>query len=179
MAASQPERQMPPGGVSERERMIQREVVLRREDAQKIGGGSHILKCSRPATAWLARAAILDIPGGEARRCQRGAGMAKVVQIVANAPVAAVNANHDGMRPLASGHAQIAELPRLRAIGNALARIRQFALKNVLAHSASMIWLHTVDTTYDQATGSPGATCSVRSRSYVTIPGPPPFMWRT
>jgi len=65
--------------------------------------------------------------------------VAKVVQIVACALVAAVNADHDGMWPLASGHAQIAEVLRLRPIGDALAHIGQRALKNILAHIASLI----------------------------------------
>src|SRR5690348_1383260 len=137
MAASQPERQMPPGGVPERERVIQREAVLRREDAQIIRGGGDILKRSGPATSWLAGTAIFDVPGGEARCGQRGAGVPKVVQIISRAPVAPMNANHDGMWPFASGHAQIAELLRLRPIGNALAHIGLLSLKNILAHSAS------------------------------------------
>ena len=100
--------------------MIEREVILRREDAQIIRRGADILKRARPAATWLAGAAILDIPGREARRGQRGADEPKVGQIVARAPVAAMNTDHDWVRPMPGGNAQVAELLGSGAICDAL-----------------------------------------------------------
>ena len=95
--------------------------MTRREFADIISGRGNVCKGTRIA-APLADPAVFDIPGGNPARAQRFAHVTHIRKAVLGAPVAAVNADGEWMRPLLLGHAQVSVVLFASAVCNASVR---------------------------------------------------------
>ena len=95
---------------------------------QVIRRGGDILQRAGEAAAVLAHAPVLHAPRREAALRQVRAQVARVLQAVLRAPEAAVDEEHHRVRALALGLAQLGELLRGLAIGDARVgrRLRRF-----------------------------------------------------
>ena len=78
---------------------------------------ANVFEGAWPTSAGIADAAILDVPGGNAFRGQRGAEVSAVGQIVLGAPVASVDGHHHRERAFGFGKAKICELIGIGAVG--------------------------------------------------------------
>jgi hypothetical protein len=133
VAPPHPERQLPPGGMPQRNDAVEVKVVEGGEVAQEVGGGSHVEQSARPAAPRLADSAVLDVPGGKPGLGECRGGMAKVGEIVARTPVAAMEEKDGRMGSGSGGESKLAELRRLRTVGNTTAGRRE-EIEDPLGH---------------------------------------------
>src|SRR5215510_11977292 len=92
------------------------QVTFARMSTQKLVRGSDIFKCSGPSPATISDSSVFNIPGCDSSLGQRGTQMSGIRKIVLGSPVAAVNKEDNGMRPLAAGDANIHKLIGVGAI---------------------------------------------------------------
>ena len=101
MSSGQPAGEVAAGGVPNRQNTAQVKRVPGGELTQIIGSSGGVQKRAGPPASGVTQPAILDIPGGQARRGKGGADMAEIAQIVSGAIVAAVHSNHYWIRAAA------------------------------------------------------------------------------
>src|SRR5258707_7648281 len=85
------ERQLSTGRVSEDENPFGVDRILPGKLAQELIAGGNVFKAARPASAGIAYAPVFEVPGSETGLGERRAEKARVLEIVASAPEAAVN----------------------------------------------------------------------------------------
>src|SRR5580700_187952 len=78
---------------------------------------ANVFEGAGPASAAIADAAVLDVPGGNSFRGQRGAEVSAVGQVVLDAPVASVNGHRHRERALGFRKANICKLIGIGAVG--------------------------------------------------------------
>src|SRR5579871_940403 len=119
--------------MAERDDARQVEGIGFSQRAQMVSRRRNIYEGSRPAAARIAQPAILDVPGGEAQRGERSAGVAEVRQPIARAIIAAVNANDHRMWSCTHWQAQVAKVIGVAAIGQPLAISWRWNLQDIFA----------------------------------------------
>jgi hypothetical protein len=115
-APGQPQRQVSTSRVTYGGRTIKIELALSRDLEQVIGRIRDILEGARPPTTLVAHPPVLDAPG-------RG----DVAKIVLCEPAASVDHDHDRVRTVSVGQAQLTELEWILTVGQAMIgfRLRQ------------------------------------------------------
>src|SRR5215468_4893189 len=87
------------GGVSHHQRARYIEFVLLGYLRKKAESAANVFEGSRPASADIADASILHIPGSDACLGKRSTQMPGVLQIVLCAPESTMDIHHNGKRP--------------------------------------------------------------------------------
>lgn len=121
MTGAQPQREMSPGGMADQHDAIQVEWVGLRQRAQVLSASRDVLERTRPGATWIAYAAVLQVPGGDAATRKLITQMRDVIQVVLRLPAPSVQDDGNRMRSLALGQAEVAELLGTGPISNALA----------------------------------------------------------
>jgi hypothetical protein len=126
-APGQPQRQVSTSRVTYGGRTIKIELALSRDLEQVIGRIRDILEGARPPTTLVAHPPVLDAPGRDA--CiGKGVGEPRdVAKIVLCEPAASVDHDHDRVRTVSVGQAQLTELEWILTVGQAMIgfRLRQ------------------------------------------------------
>src|SRR5207249_8661519 len=91
-----------------------------------------ILEGSWPAAAFIAHASVFEIPRSNSFRCQCGAKMASVRQIILGAPVAPMDVHHHRERPLPFRQVEVAELVGISTVAEACVGRRRRRSKDVV-----------------------------------------------
>lgn len=107
--------------------------------SKKMIGSTNILKCSRPASAWVSYAAVFNIPGGNACLGQSSTEMSCMEKVVLCPPVATVDEKDNWMQSPSNGHPHINELEWIRAISDAAVRVGWLPIQNELSFHVSSI----------------------------------------
>src|SRR5581483_7476079 len=102
-----------------------------RQFAHVIRSPGYVLKSPRPRATLIADAPVFKAPRRHARSGQRVTESGQMIQVVFRKPAPAVNHDHYGMRAVASGQAQVAELRRVAAVRDAMISRRFRELVNV------------------------------------------------
>ena len=89
-------------------RILDEKLVCRADICERAG----------PSAAVIADAAIFEVRCGQSFRCQRGAQMPRMIEIVFRAPISSVDVDHeaDGLRFFWRGQPQIEELVWIRSV---------------------------------------------------------------
>ncbi len=123
LASREPQRQVPTRRVADGDHPIQIEGILCGELAQVIRAVGDVLERARPAAALVSDTAILESPGGDAFVGQAIRQRADMSDIVLREPATAVDHDRHGKRPRPCGQAQLPELERAVAVGEAHVRL--------------------------------------------------------
>src|SRR5207249_1198950 len=103
LSRTQPQRQVPAGGVAYGDDAVQIQATWNRNRSKMVRGACYIMKSSGPGATWISDPSVLHIPARQtcAREC--GANMPDVFQIVGGAPESAVDQDRHRMRAGAFG----------------------------------------------------------------------------
>jgi hypothetical protein len=114
------------GRVTNGDNALPIQLVITRERADEVSAAGNVTKRARPASTVIAKAPILDVPGGDARVGQRSGERTHVVHrdrplVIGSQfrePAPAVNHDCDRISSFRRGQAQLAELQRRVSVGD-------------------------------------------------------------
>src|SRR5215472_16823430 len=110
------------------------QISVTRMRPKEFIGRTYVLKCARPGSAWISYTPVFHIPRCDSSFCQCCAEMSSVREIVFGSPVAAMNKEDNGMRPLAVRHTDIHKLIGVGAIHHSVIRIGRFPAQDGFFH---------------------------------------------
>ena len=114
-ALRRPERELAAGGMADEHRA----AVVGQGQSVAVGQRTfEVLRCRGPFAAGIAEPAVLEIPASDPGAAECLAEVTEVDQVVGRLPVAAVQHERERERPVAGRDAKVAELERLRPVGD-------------------------------------------------------------
>jgi len=126
------ERELSASGVTHHQDLCGVEVVALGNLWQVTIGIANVFKSAGPASAGVADAAVLDVPGGDAFGGQRGAQVSGVGEVILGTPEASVNIHNHRKRAFRLRQAQVRELTGIGAVRETRVRGRRWEGENVV-----------------------------------------------